>query len=100
MRAEACRAMAQLGLGEDRVLKSLNNVVIVDDDPTVVSEARRALLELGYSEDVRDEMLLNVCGQVKQLSTKETITNSVMAAETSRCIFPVCARDYLEHRSR
>lgn len=109
VRAEACKTIAKLGLDEERVLKSLRDLVTVDDDPAVVSEARRALVELGQSESVCDDMLQSICSRVQALGTKEAITNTVRAAETTRTTNYVVAsrparqlsgRDYLNHKCR
>ncbi len=108
VRAEACRTIASLHLGEDRVVRALKDLVTVDDEKLVVEQALQTLTQLGHMENVRDVMMEEVCEAVKKLGTKETITSEVVAAETSKmtdygiqrptqCL---AIRDYLDDKQR
>ena len=66
-------------------------------------EAERALLSLGYSTEVMDDMAASVCEEVKRLGTVEAITTQVLhAQQKERTDFVLSqnqpaqtARDYL-----
>lgn len=108
VREEACRTIGRLGLSEDRVVQALKDLVTVEEDEAVVCEAQRTLLELGHSEQVQDQMLEGVCDTVKQLCTKEAITEELMTAEANRLTAyglrrparQLTVRDYLDDRQR
>ena len=109
VRAEACRTIAQLGLTETLVVDSLKSLITVEDDPVVVQAAKRTLEELGQSQGVRDEMLETVCRTVRELGTKEAITNTILDTGTQelanyvledRPLKPITGRDYLDHKYR
>lgn len=109
VRAEACKTIARLGLDEERVIRSLRDLVTTDDNAEVVIEAQRTLVVLGQSESVCDEMLQSICRSVKLLGTKEAIVNSVRETKnttttnyiiTGRPNARLSSRDYLDYRHR
>lgn len=108
VRAECCRTIAQLGLGDERVIKTLKDLVTVEDVETVVEEAMKALAHLGHTGQVRDSMMEDVCEAVKRLGTKDALISDMMAAEhrhmtdygVNRPAQQMTIRDYLDDRQR
>lgn len=108
VREEACRTIARLGLKEERVIEALKELVTVDDEETVVSQAKDTLKELGETGVVRDRMMEGVCENVKRLGTKDAITRDLMIAESDRIraygmkrpTHQLTIRDYLDDRQR
>ncbi len=108
VRAEACRAIARLGLREEKMVKALKELATVEDEEEVVRAARQTLVALGHTEEVQDEMMLSICDAVRRLGTKDAIVSDVIAAETAtitdygmnRPTNRLAVRDYLNDKQR
>lgn len=108
VRVEACRTIGELCLSEDKVMRALKDLVTVDDEQVVVEQAVQTLARLGYTDNVRDIMMEEVCEAVQKLGTKETITSAVVEAESGKITAygmqrptrQLAVRDYLDDRQR
>ena len=108
VRAECCRTIAQLGLSDEKVIKTLKDLVTVEDVEMVVEAAMKTLTHLGHSGEVKDSMMEDVCEAVKRLGTKDVLISDVMAAEhkdltaygVKRPTQQLTIRDYLDDRQR
>lgn len=108
VRAEACRTIARLGLGEERVIRTLKDVVTVEDDISVARRVLETLVELGHSDQVCDEMLQEVCEAVKTLGTADAIVSevankdrkSITGYAIERPDKTLTVRDYLDYKRR
>ena len=108
VRAEACQTIARLNLKEDKVIKTLRDLITVEEDPLVVKEVRKTLVQLGHSDQVNDEMQMSVCKAVKQLGTKDKIASELTLADSrqitqytiNRPEEKLTIRDYLDDTRR
>jgi len=109
VRVEACRTIGRLGLRDRAVMESLKALVTVEDEEEVVREARQTLATMGAEEHVSDEMLEKVCQTVRELGSKEAITNTILDIGSQamadyvldkRSHKPISARDYLNNHYR
>lgn len=72
------------------------------------SEARKALLSLGYGSEVTDAMAEAVCLEVRRLGNQDAITEQVLGHQhkemvsyvLQRPVNPLSARDYLTDKTR
>ena len=126
MRAEACNALAMLGIRNDKVASALKDILIVEDNCLVLkyvtqciinaatlflslySQAKEALLQLGYEPMAEDSMAETVCAEVKRLGSQNAITEQILASQEKQMVDymltrPLCSlssRDYLNEKLR
>ena len=115
VRAEACHTLCQLwqrkrqqrGEGEDmrggqmsagggeeesRVISTLRDRLVVEDDATVTRELTSVLSELGVSAEREDPLLASIRSEVQRLGTGDAITQGVLDNDLTAMTDYVIAR--------
>lgn len=81
VRAEACRTLAKLGVKHERIVQTLKELIVVEEDDLVISEARNVLEKLGHNTEVEDDALEVIRAEVCRLGTRQSIRTAIIAAD-------------------
>lgn len=120
VRAEACHTLCTLWKkkeeereeeeegGKDRLISTLQERMVVEDDAMVTRELTSALQLLGASADKTDPLVEFICSEIQRLGTPRTITSGVLKNDQtalteyiiSRPLTLPTIRDYLPQQHR
>eukprot|EP00731_Ephydatia_muelleri_P016584 Em0009g1008a len=81
VRAEACHTLGVLGVNHNRVVRTLKEMIIFEEDDLVIREVRGVLEKLGHDTHVEDDALEMIRAEVCRLGTGQSIRTTIMASE-------------------
>ena len=80
------------GEEESRVISTLRDRLVVEDDATVTRELTSVLSELGVSAEREDPLLASIRSEVQRLGTGDAITQGVLDNDLTAMTDYVIAR--------